>query len=183
MTDQHWWTLRNGTTILYVAWGRAYGTVFGTDCQMRKGPPVTIALSLDRNFRTRSTAAGTYRDALTLAEGGLRDLRLIQISDDQIILGLQFLVQHTEDTSSPWHLLIQVRGHEHEFKVEPEFRPSGDEHDLLLLRVVGASRGRAMSRPGTKELRNGQHGVARGTGPDEYGNEAVGRVGLESTTP
>jgi hypothetical protein len=51
-------------------------------------------------------------------------------------------VQHTEDPSSPWHLLLQVGGREHEFRVEPEFRPSGHDHDLLVLRVVGASKAR-----------------------------------------
>jgi hypothetical protein len=139
MTTHHWWTLRNGTTILYVEWGQAYGAIFGSDCQMRKGPPVTLVLSLDRNFRTRSTRAGTYLHALALVEEQFRELRLVQISDAHIILGLQFLVAHAEDPSSPWHLLLKAQGREHEFRAEPEFRPSGHDHDLLLLRVVGAS--------------------------------------------
>jgi hypothetical protein len=52
--DSLWWNLRKGTTSLHVQWGRAHGTVFATDFRMREGPPVTIALSLDKNFRTRS---------------------------------------------------------------------------------------------------------------------------------
>jgi hypothetical protein len=136
MTEHQWWTLRHGTTIVYVEWGEVYGTVFGTDFKMRKGPPVTLALNLDRNFRTRSTTTGTYRAADALAQGGLRELRLVQISDEHIFLGLQFLLQHTEDTSPPWRLLLELRGNIHELAVDPEFRPSGDQHDLLLLRVV-----------------------------------------------
>jgi hypothetical protein len=136
MTEHHWWTLHHGTTILYVEWGEAHGTVFGTDFKMCKGPPVTLALNLDRNFRTRSTTAGTFRDAEALAQGGLRELRLVQISDEHISLGLQFLLRHTEDTSPPWRLLLELRGNIHDFGVNPEFRPSGDQHDLLLLRVV-----------------------------------------------
>jgi hypothetical protein len=138
MTTHHCWTLRNGTTLLYVEWGQAYGTIFSSDCQMRQGPPVTLTLNLDRNFRS-STRAGTYLHARALAEEQFRDLRLVQISDDHIISGLQFLIQHTEDPSSPWRLRLKVQGREHEFTAEPEFRPSGHDHDLLLLRVAGAS--------------------------------------------
>jgi hypothetical protein len=136
LTGHHWWTLRHGRTIVYVEWGQAYGTVFGTDFKMRKGPPVTLALNLDRNLRTRSMTAGTYRDAEALAHGGFRELRLVQISDEHISLGLQFLLQHTEDISPPWRLLLELRGDIHDFEVDPEFRASGDEHDLLRLRVA-----------------------------------------------
>lgn len=138
MTEHHWWTLHHGTTILYVEWGEASGAVFGTGFRMHKGPPVTLALNLDRNLRARSTTAGTYRAAEALARGGFRELRLVQISDENISLGLQFLLQHAEDISPPWRLLLQLRGETHDFKVEPEFRASGDEHDLLLLRVAAS---------------------------------------------
>ena len=135
MTEDHWWTLYHGTTILYVEWSDAHGTVFGTDFKMCKGPPVTLSLNLDRNFRTRSTTTGTFRDAQALAQGGLRDLRLLQISDEQISLGLHFLLEHIEDTSPPWRLLLRVHGDMYNFDVEPEFRGSGGEHELLLLRT------------------------------------------------
>jgi hypothetical protein len=135
MTDHHWWTLRHGTTIVYLEWGQAHGALFGTDFKMHKGPPVTFALNLDRNFRTRSTKAGTYRDAEELAHGGLRELRRVQISDEHISLGLDFLLQHTEEASPPWRLLLELRGETHEFHVEPDIRAAGNEHDLLVLRV------------------------------------------------
>ena len=77
--------------------GPGHGKVFATDVRMRKGPPVTLALSLESNFRTRSEGVGTYLDAQALAEGGLRVLRLVQISDDHIVSRLRDHLQHTED--------------------------------------------------------------------------------------
>ena len=135
MTEPHWWTLYNGTTILYVEWGEAHGTVFGTDFKMSKGPPVTLSLNLDRNFRASSATSGTFRDAQALAQGGVRDLRLVQISDEQISLGLHFLLEQLDDTSPPWRLLLNVRGDMHVVDVDPEFRAVGSEHELLLLRA------------------------------------------------
>ena len=106
---------------------------------MRKGPPVTLALSLEKNFRTRSTGVGTYVDAKALADGGLRGLRLVQISDNHVLAGLRHYLQHTEDRTTPWRLLVELRG-EHAFDVEPEYRTIGAAEDLLL-RVVGRPEG------------------------------------------
>ena len=136
--DEHWWTLREGTTILYVEWGVAHGTVFGTHCKLRKGPPVAIALSLDRNFRTTSSQTRTYLDATALADGGLSELRLVQISDEHILAGLWFLLTTTDDVSTPWRLLLRERGRTHDFDIDPEFRPLRDPHDLLLHVVAGS---------------------------------------------
>jgi hypothetical protein len=91
-------------------------TVFATYLKMRKGPPVTLALSLEKNLRTRSTGVGTYVDTKALADGGLRELRLVQISDNQVLAGLRHYLQHTEDRTTPWRPLVELRG-EHAFDV------------------------------------------------------------------
>jgi len=131
-----WWDLRKGTTQLYVEWGAAqYGTVFATQVRMQKGPPVTIALSLEVSLHQRSKSSTPYLEAKDLADGGLRTLRLVQISDEYAISGLTYHLGHTDDITPPWRLVIELRG-QHEFQVDPEFRPLGS-HQELLLRVVG----------------------------------------------
>ena len=111
MPDDHWLTLRKGITHLYVEWGHAHGKVFATDCRMLKGPPVTIALSLDKNFRARSTGSGTYIDAKALAEGGLREVRLVQISDQHILSGIRiYLPEPTPEIVRPVAAFAFVTG-------------------------------------------------------------------------
>ena len=129
-----WWDLRKTTvTQLHVEWGAAqYGTLFATHVRMQKGPPVTIALSLKVSLHQRSKSSTPYLEAQDLAEGGIRTLRLVQISDEHVISGLTYHLEHEEDVTPPWRLLVELRG-EHLFQVTPEFRPSGH----LFLRVVG----------------------------------------------
>jgi hypothetical protein len=132
-----WRTLRSGTTVLFVEWGPSRGKVFATDVKMREGPPITLAVSLEKNFRTRSTDEGAYLDAQALAEGGLRELRLVEISDDRILKRLRHHLEQIEEPTSRWRLLINLRG-QHEYDVEPEVRLLGASQDLLL-NVVGAA--------------------------------------------
>ena len=129
-----WWGLRKGTAQLHVEWGAAqYGTVFATDLKMRKGPPVTIALSLEVSLHQRSKSSTPYLEAKGLAEGGIRALRLVQISDEYVISGLLDHLEHTDEFTPPWLLVVTLRG-EYPFRVTPQF----DGRDRLRLTVVGS---------------------------------------------
>jgi hypothetical protein len=139
--DKHWWSLRKGTTSLHVEWEPgAYGTVFAIEARMRKGPPVTLAFNLDKNFRTRHTGTGTYVDAQALADGGIARLKLVQVFDDTTVERLRFHLEHTEDDSPPWRLLLMLRGREHVFDVDREFRPWGQGEHLFLRPRAGLAR-------------------------------------------
>ena len=66
MADEHWWPLLKGSAIIYVGYGGTFTHLSATDFQMRKGPPVTIALDLNGNLRTRNKRSNMYIDAKAL---------------------------------------------------------------------------------------------------------------------
>ena len=130
--DSHWWSLRKGITHIHVTYGHDYDTtLFATDVQMQKGPPVAIRVDLERNLRTRAKGVSTFVDALDLAEGGrINTLKRVDFRDAHILERLRRHLHYTENKTTPWRLLINLE-REHEFAVEPEY----SEPDHLVLRV------------------------------------------------
>ena len=65
--DAGWWPLRKTSTTVPMEWGHTHGTLFGTQFEMYKGPPVTIRFSLEHSLRKR----GDTYDAVALVGGGM----------------------------------------------------------------------------------------------------------------
>jgi hypothetical protein len=110
MTDDGWWDLRKGSTFVYIECGGTHATLHTTDIRMRKGPPVTVDLSLEKNLRSRNTQVGTYIDAQALAAGAIRGLTRLEVSDDHALAGLEHHLKHTQDAAPPWRLILNLRG-------------------------------------------------------------------------
>ena len=131
--DSHWWSLRKAVTHIHVTYGHDYDrTLFATDVQMQKGPPIAIRVDLERNLRTRVKGVATFVEALDLAEGRIKTLKRMDFRDAHILERLRRHLHYTENKTTPWRLLINLGG-EHEFAVEPEY----SEPDHLVLRVTG----------------------------------------------
>lgn len=129
MADEHWWPLLKGSAIIYVGYGGTFTHLSATDFQMRKGPPVTIALDLNGNLRTRNKRSNMYIDAKALAAGDIRRLTRVELpSGGKFLSHLRRYLDHADDTSTPWNLIVNLEG-EYRFTVEPEWR----EIDLVLL--------------------------------------------------
>ena len=85
MVDDHWRSIRKTTTQVHVEYGPAYATLFATDIRLCLGPPITLALSLEGNLRTRQKGVGTYIDAQSLADGQIGVLSRLQLLDSRVI--------------------------------------------------------------------------------------------------
>ena len=97
------------STHIHVTYGHDYDTtLFATDVQMQKGPPVAIVSILERNLRTRAKGVSTFVDALDLAEGGrINTLKRIDFRDAHILERLRRHLHYTENKTTPWRLLDQ----------------------------------------------------------------------------
>jgi hypothetical protein len=89
-------------------------------------------LNLETNLRTRSKNTGTYVDTESLANGEIRNLKSIELSQAQILSTLRNYLDDTENATPPWRLIINLRG-QYEFVVDPEYR---DRPNTLILRVL-----------------------------------------------
>ena len=96
--DSHWWSLRKAVTHIHVTYGHDYDrTLFATDVQMQKGPPIAIRVDLERNLRTRVKGVGTFVDALDLAEGRINTLKRMDFRDAHIFERLRRHLRYTEN--------------------------------------------------------------------------------------
>jgi hypothetical protein len=81
MVDNHWWSLRKGSSLVYIVYGLNPGAkLYATNLQMQKGPPVTISMDLGSNLRKRSKLSNLRIDAEDLAEK-IGELKRIELSD------------------------------------------------------------------------------------------------------
>ena len=119
MADEHWQSIRKTTTQVHLEYGPAYATLFATDIRLRRGPPLTLALSLQSNLYTCHKGVGTYIDAKALAEGNIDSLDRLQLLDSAVISRLLDLVGDSGFLTVPWHLVLDLDG-THEFRVQPQ---------------------------------------------------------------
>ena len=45
-----WLTLRKTGTLIHVEWAHSHAKLYATNTELRKGPPITIVLTLKRTF-------------------------------------------------------------------------------------------------------------------------------------
>jgi len=106
--------------------------LYGYDSRVRVDSKFEVFLNLGRNLRTRNTSTNQYLDARSLADGDIERLKMIQISDAQIIDGLSAALKRIAAPPDEWALIIELRG-QHSFRVRPQLDSSGTS---LFLRVI-----------------------------------------------
>jgi hypothetical protein len=90
----------------------------------RGAPRPHLAFDLNRNLRVRNRS-NQYDDARELARGAIASLRLVQLSDDQVLERLAQM--YAKDPAPEWRLTIDLEG-AHDFNV----RPRGADSSLFL---------------------------------------------------
>src|SRR5258706_8953527 len=105
MAVDHWRSIRKTTTQVHVEYGPAYATLFATDIRLCLGPPITLALSLEGNLRTRQKGVGTYIDAQSLADGQISVLSRLQLLDPRVIADVENALNDAEASAQPWELI------------------------------------------------------------------------------
>jgi hypothetical protein len=134
MTDEHWWSLLKGPTLIYLGYGETHTKLYGTELRMRKGPPICIAFDLDRNLR--STVNQFRSDARDLTEGNIRRLTRVEIGTGGRVGPRLRAYLERADTSMPWHLVVMLRG-EHRFVVDVDWR---EQTETMVFLVRGPKR-------------------------------------------
>ena len=131
-------SLRNGGVNIYIEYGNSIsGNLFAYDLQVRAGQAVTLVMNLDLNLRALNKASPTYNDADGLAQGKIRELRRLVISDNILVERLQEYLGTSEVRNGQrWEVIIILNG-EHNFSVRPEYRQANAAQSLILHRITG----------------------------------------------
>lgn len=137
------WDTGKGSTLLYLEYGHTFSNnIFGHNSRIwSEGPAVEIRLDLNPNLRGRSKETGTFLDARELADGGIAQLKLVDITDQRLFEQLGRLLKSLEDRPLSWWLTLELEG-DRRFEVLPEVQGDGVGQSLVL-RVVGDSIGGA----------------------------------------
>ncbi len=133
-----WTWLRRGATGLHLSYGETYtNNLFGHNVRVCLQPSLQVVLDLNPNLHKRNKATNSYIDARELADGAIKRIRLVQITDEYILKGLGRVLRQSRGASREWILIIELEG-DHAFRVRPERDATGSS---LFLRVVSETTG------------------------------------------
>ncbi|KKL23519.1 hypothetical protein LCGC14_2424560, partial [marine sediment metagenome] len=82
----NWITLRKGGNLLHLSYGHTFSNnLYGHNLQLRTHPEFEIKLDLSPNLRVRNRQRNCYYDARELADGAIKELKLLQLDDRMAI--------------------------------------------------------------------------------------------------
>jgi len=126
----NWVPLRKTGALLHLSYGGTFtNNLYGEDFRVRVLPEIELSFDLGSNLRAR-IRGNEYDDAQELLDGGIDELKLVQIDDEQVLKKLGSALRRTSARDGTWKLTIHL-AKEHHFTVRPELQPQ-----LLLLRVA-----------------------------------------------
>lgn len=118
-----WKSLRKGSAGLHITYGKSEtGNLCVENVRVRTAPSLDLSFELNRNLRTRNRSTNSYQDARELADGAIADLKVVQITDNQVLERLSGLLARAHDVPSVWTLTVELEG-PHTFRVRPEWDP------------------------------------------------------------
>lgn len=127
-----WIILKKGGVPVHIAYNKDFSNnLFVYNTQICIKPEFTIKFDFNPNIKTRNKAVNSYLDACDLAEGGIKELTLIQIDDNTILKRISEILNRENSISNTWSLIVELEG-KHSFKVTPEFKRTGSYLTLFL---------------------------------------------------
>ncbi len=144
-----WLSLKKGPVGIHIACAQTFtDNMSASDFQTRISTTFEISLDLNGNLRTKNKLDFSYIDARDLAEGRIDELKLVQISDKQILRLIEQRLEAWGKKSRVWLLRIHLDG-EHLFRVQPKVKERGSGQ-WLSLHVVGGKNNVVYLRPRSK---------------------------------
>jgi len=124
-----WYSLRRTSIHIHVSYGLTFSNnLSASNFMYRTSPEFEFRFDLNLNLRTRNKQTNTYYDARELADGAIRDLKLVQIELSAFPKGHTFRQYLKKDILK---ITILLEG-EHHFLAKPEIRVSGASASLFL---------------------------------------------------
>ncbi len=124
-----WYSLRKTSIHIHVSYGLTFSNNLSANNFMyRTSPEFEFKFDLNLNLRTRNKQTNTYLDARELADGAIRDLKLVQIDLSAFLKQHRFIQYLEKDT---FRITVLLEG-EHHFLTKPEINVVGSSASLFL---------------------------------------------------